>query len=191
MMAEKFILEAFLNSGKIVTFGNGGSMADAMHMAAELEKKFQTSRPLPENFIELLKNVPLGSTLISNLEVGFPVRVLGLNAALTTAIENDFIERDMAFAQEAYSILTPSDVVVCFSTSGNSRNCRLAVSVAKAMGCRIILITGPDGGEISKISDVTINCKGDSVAEIQNEHRIVYHKICADIEEFFFGNPKH
>ena len=114
--------------------------------------------------------------------------MLGLNHSLTTAVENDSPVRDIAFAQETYAHVRPGDLFLGISTSGNSDNCIMAMSVAKAMGATTAALTGPDGGAMAKLADVAVKCSGDATKLVQESHVVVYHALCAMVETYFFAD---
>ncbi len=172
--------------GKLLICGNGGSNADSIHIAGELEKSFERKRPVPIEFLDKLNNLPFGKELSENLEVGFPAIALGTNPALKTAIENDSPLRDIAFAQEAYALLKPQDVLLGISTSGNAQNVLMAMSVAKAVGAKVASLTGPKDSNMSGLADISIKAPGDSTKVIQEAHLALYHTFCAMIEAHYF-----
>ncbi|MFA6243873.1 MAG: hypothetical protein WC655_23220, partial [Candidatus Hydrogenedentales bacterium] len=109
--------------GKLLLCGNGGSNADAVHIAGELCKSFERKRTLSPNFVAALKPLPFGEELASYLEAGLAAIPLGFQGSLKTAVENDNPLRDIAFAQEAEALARPGDCIIGISTSGNAANC--------------------------------------------------------------------
>jgi len=176
--------------GKVLLCGNGGSHADAMHIAGELCKSFERKRRLPPEKVERLKGLPFGEELGRHLEAGLPAIALGLNGSLKTAIENDCPLRDIAFAQEAYVLARPGDVLIAISTSGNAANCLMAMSAAKAVGATVAALTGPDGGRMGAIADIKIKAPGESTKVIQEAHITLYHTLCALIEAHYFPEKR-
>lgn len=174
------------NGGKLLLCGNGGSNADAMHIAGELCKSFERKRPIPSKVRETLHTLPLGDELAEHLEAGLPAIALGFNGSLKTAVENDSPLRDIAFAQEAFALTKPGDVLLGISTSGNAANCLMAMSATKALGALTVSLTGPDGGKMAAAADITIRAPGDSTKVIQEGHIVLYHTFCALIEAHYF-----
>lgn len=184
------LVKCYDSGGKLLICGNGGSNADAMHMAGELCKSFERKRPVPSAMVERLAELPHGDELARHLEVGLPAIALGFNGALKTAVENDSPLRDIAFAQEAYALAKPGDVLLGISTSGNAANCLMALSVAKAAGTTAAALTGPDGGEMASVADIAVKAPGASVKTVQEAHIVLYHTICAMVEAHYFPEPR-
>lgn len=176
--------------GKLLLCGNGGSNADAMHIAGELCKSFERKRTLSGELVEKLKPLPCGEELALHLEAGLAAIALGFNGSLKTAVENDIKLRDIAFAQEAAAIAKPQDVLLGISTSGNATNCLMAMSVVKAIGGTVVSLTGPDGGKMAAFADIAIKAPGTSVKVIQEAHLVLYHTFCALIEAHYFPLPR-
>lgn len=176
--------------GKLLLCGNGGSNADAMHIAGELCKSFERKRTLPAAFVEKLKPLPCGEDLANHLESGLAAIALGFNGSLKTAVENDIKLRDIAFAQEAAALAKPEDVLIGISTSGNATNCLMAMSVVKAAGGTVVSLTGPNGGKMAAFADIAIKAPGDSVKVVQEAHLVIYHTFCAMIEAHYFPEPR-
>lgn len=170
----------------LFTCGNGGSCADALHIVGELCKSFERKRTLPMDLSERLAGLPYGEDLSAYLETGLPAVTLGLNAALKTAIENDCALPNIAFAQELNALIRPGDVLIAISTSGNARNCMMAMSVAKAHRGVTISLTGPGGGQMADCADVAIRVPGDSTKVIQEAHAVIWHTLCLLIEAHYF-----
>ncbi len=180
------LVEMYDKDGKLLICGNGGSNADAIHIVGELEKSFERKRPVPPSFASKIQTLPFGEDLAHNLEVGFPAIALGTNSALKTAVENDSPLRDIAFAQEAYALLKPEDILLGISTSGNAKNVIMAMSVAQAVGAKVISLTGPKGGDMAEYADVAIKAPGDSTKVVQEAHLVLYHTFCAMLEAHYF-----
>lgn len=172
--------------GKLLLCGNGGSNADAMHIAGELCKSFERKRPVTPDLAHRLKGMPFGEDLATHLEVGLPAIPLGFNGSLKTAVENDCALRDIAFAQEAFALLKPEDALLGISTSGNASNCLMAMAVAKAVGATAVSLTGPKGGKMADLADIAIKAPGDSTKVVQEAHLVIYHTFCAMIEAHYF-----
>lgn len=168
------------------TCGNGGSHADALHIVGELCKSFERKRPLEKTFRETLYGLPYGKEVAAHLETGLPAITLGLNGALKTAVENDCALPNIAFAQELNALMTTGDMLLAISTSGNARNCMMALSVAKAHGGITTVLTGPTGGEMAAFADIVIKAPGDSTKVIQEAHATIWHTLCLLIEARYF-----
>jgi D-sedoheptulose 7-phosphate isomerase len=184
------LVHAYDNGNKLLLCGNGGSHADSIHIAGELCKSFERKRPLPPKMADRLKGMPYGDELGRHLERGLPAIALGCNSALKTAIENDSPLRDMAFAQEAYALAKPGDVLMGLSTSGEAANCLMALTVAKAVGAATVALTGPDGGRMARFADIAVKAPGNSTKTVQEAHIILYHTICGMIEAHYFTEPR-
>ncbi len=190
LLLHEALVRTYDNGGKLLLCGNGGSNADAMHIAGELLKSFERKRPVPPDFAHRLRGLPHGEDLAQHLEVGLPAIALGFNGSLKTAVENDSPLRDVAFAQEAYGLLGPNDVLIGISTSGNAVNCLMALAVTKAVGATAVSLTGPKGGKMAGIADIAIKAPGDSTKVIQEAHIAIYHTTCAMIEAHYFEEKR-
>ncbi len=168
--------------GTLFLCGNGGSFADAFHISAELSKSFELKRPIPIYRRKLFKGLPYGSLLAESLEEGLRVIVLGSNHSLSSAVENDNPTRNMAFAQELYSLAKKGDVLMGISTSGNSQNVIYAAATAKAIGLTVIALTGRDGGLLAEISDIAIKAPSSETSRVQEMHSVIYHVLCRMLE---------
>lgn len=180
--------ECYEHDGKLLIAGNGGSAADAEHIAGELMKRFKTPRPVPVEFAEKLKEIdPVrGESLAKNLERGLMAIPLVAHEALTTAYIND-VDGLGVFAQQLYGFGRMGDVFLGISTSGNSKNVMSATVVAKALGIKVIGLTGAKGGELAKVADVVIRVPETETYMIQELHLPVYHCLCLILEDRFFG----
>lgn len=184
------LVKTYDGGGKFLICGNGGSNADAMHIAGELCKSFERKRPLPPAVAARLSGLPFGEVLQRYLESGLPAVSLGFNGSLKTAVENDSPLRDVAFAQEAFALGKPGDVLMGISTSGNADNCLMAMSAVKAIGGTTVSLTGPHGGQMAETADIAINAPGVSTKEVQEGHIVLYHTTCALIEAHYFPEPR-
>lgn len=180
--------ECYENDHKLLIAGNGGSAADSEHIAGELMKRFRIFRSVPDEFADKLKEVdPVrGKDLSKNLECALMAIPLVAHEALTTAYIND-IDGLGVFAQQLYGFGRPGDVFLGISTSGNSKNVMSATVVARALGLKIIGLTGAIGGELAEVSDVAIKVPETETYMIQELHLPVYHCLCLMLEEKFFG----
>jgi D-sedoheptulose 7-phosphate isomerase len=184
------LVKTYDADGKLLTCGNGGSHADAMHIVGELGKSFERKRPVPPSFAARLDAMARGPELAKHLEVGLAAVTLGLNGSLKTAVENDSELRDIAFAQEAYALMKPEDVLLAISTSGNADNCFMAMTVGKAVGATVVSLTGPSGGAMANLADIAIKAPGDSTKTVQENHIVLYHTLCGLIEAHYFPTPR-
>ena len=195
---EQAIIDAYLimeecyqNDGKLLIAGNGGSAADSEHIAGELMKRFKNPRPVNADFAEKLCKVdPVrGPELAKNLEQGLMAIPLVAHEALTTAYIND-VDGLGVFAQQLFGFGRPGDVFLGISTSGNSKNVISATVVARALGIKVIGLTGEKGGELAKVADVTVRVPESETYMIQELHLPVYHCWCLMLEDKFFGGKE-
>ena len=186
--AYRLIEECYEHDGKLLIAGNGGSAADSEHIAGELMKRFKTPRPVPAAFAEKLKAIDpeRGESLAKNLERGLMAIPLVAHEALTTAYIND-VDGLGVFAQQLYGFGRAGDVFLGISTSGNSKNVISATVVARALGIKVIALTGALGGELANVADVAIRVPETETYMIQELHLPVYHCLCLMLEERFFG----
>ena len=180
--------ECYVNDRKLLIAGNGGSAADSEHIAGELMKRFKTPRPVPPEFAEKLKSIdPVrGENLAHNLERGLMAIPLVAHEALSTAYIND-VDGLGVFAQQLFGFGRPGDVFLGISTSGNSKNVISATVVARAIGLKVIGLTGAKGGELADVADVVIKVPETETYMIQELHLPVYHCLCLMLEDRFFG----
>ena len=180
--------DCYEHDGKLLIAGNGGSAADSEHIAGELMKRFKTPRPVPAEFAKKLKEIDSvrGEGLAKNLERGLMAVPLVAHEALTTAYIND-VDGLGVFAQQLYGFGRPGDVFLGISTSGNSKNVMSATVVARALGIKVIGLTGAKGGELAEIADVAIKVPETETYMIQELHLPVYHCLCLMLEDRFFG----
>lgn len=186
--AYEIMEEAYVNDKKLLIAGNGGSAADAEHIAGELMKRFKTPRPVPADFAVKLKSIDpeRGVNLAKNLEQGLMAIPLVAHEALTTAYIND-VDGLGVFAQQLYGFGRPGDVFLGISTSGNSKNIMSATVVARALGIKVIGLTGANGGELASVADVAVRVPETETYKIQELHLPIYHTWCLMLEDRFFG----
>jgi D-sedoheptulose 7-phosphate isomerase len=153
-------IRALQAGGKIILFGNGGSAADAQHIAAELMGRYLRERR------------------------ALPAIALTTNTSNITAIGNDY-SYDEIFARQMEAIGSAGDVAIGISTSGNSRNVVRAVIAAKHKGLTTIAITGSTGGELLDITDYCLRVPSNQTPRIQEAHIWIGHTVCEIIEEHF------
>ena len=182
------LVEAYEKGGKLLLCGNGGSAADCDHIAGELLKGFMSKRPLPkEKKAEMLRLCPeLGDDTLSDLQMGLPAISLHSALAYNTAYCND-VSAELVYAQAVLALGKDCDVLLAISTSGNSKNVIRACEVAKALGIKVVGLTGRQGGKLKVISDVCISVPEDETYKVQELHLPVYHALCAELEKHFFG----
>lgn len=146
------------HGGKIILLGNGGSAADAQHIAAEMVGRFK------------YEHTPI------------PAVALTTNTSIITAVSNDFGFEEV-FNRQMMSLLLPTDVVIAISTSGDSPNITRAVEFAKGWSVPVLGLTGRYGGKLAEIADVSIVVPAQSSARIQEAHILIGHILCEIIEE--------
>lgn len=157
----KLITTAFQNGNKVLFCGNGGSAADAQHLAAEFSGRFYTDRnPLPSE-------------------------ALHCNTSYMTAVANDY-GYDVVYSRMVKGIGKKGDVLIGLSTSGNSVNIINALLQAKDSGMLTIAMTGSDGGKMKAMADYLINVPSNDTPRIQESHIMIGHIICQLVEENLF-----
>lgn len=179
--------KSYRDGGKILVAGNGGSAADSEHIVGELMKSFIKPRVIPEDFSKRLKEMDeeKGSVLSNCLQQGIPAISLTGHPALSTAYLND-VEGTVGFAQQVYGYGKPEDTFFAISTSGNSQNILYAAITARAMGIKVIGLTGSTGGNLKKYADILISVPETETYKVQEYHLPVYHAICLELEERLF-----
>jgi D-sedoheptulose 7-phosphate isomerase len=159
----KLISHCFEAGNKLFFFGNGGSAADAQHLAAEFVNRYIMDRP------------PL------------PAIALTTDTSILTSVSNDFSFSEV-FAKQLKALGKEGDVAVGISTSGTSPNIIKAFEVAKEMGMKTIALTGNDGGSLVKIADVSLVVPSSSTPRIQEVHILIGHILCELVEHYLFLN---
>jgi D-sedoheptulose 7-phosphate isomerase len=181
MEAAFQILETcFAAGGQLLLAGNGGSAADADHIAGELLKGFVRPR---------LVDLPDAANLdpaLQKLQGGLPTIPLTGFPALRTAVAND-TSPDLEFAQLVWVLGRPGDVVLGISCSGNARNVLLALQAARLRGMKTILLTGAAPGKCSPHADICIQAPDTETFRIQELHLPIYHALCLALEDRFFS----
>lgn len=180
--------QSYLNSGKLLIAGNGGSASDSEHIAGELMKSFKMERRISDDFRKKLVEIdPVrGEQLAKNLQQPLTTIPLVAHEALSTAYIND-VDGYGVFAQQMLGFGKAGDVFLAISTSGNSKNVMNATVVARALGVKIIGLTGEKGGELSEVADVTVKAPSSETYMIQEYHLPIYHCWCLMLEDKFFG----
>ena len=171
------MIDTYKKGGKILVCGNGGSAADADHIVGELMKGFLKDRKVTD------ERIP--QDLREKLQGALPAISLSAHTSLMTATINDN-DADMIFAQQVYGYANENDLLITISTSGNSKNVINAVKVAKALGVKVVALTGKAGGALKEMADVTICAPSTETYKIQEYHLPIYHYLCAKVEEEFF-----
>ena len=187
--AYSIMKTAYSSDHKLLVAGNGGSAADAEHIAGELMKRFRKPRPISSTLAEKLIAIdPIrGPQLAKNLERSLMAIPLVAHEALTTAYIND-VDAYGVFAQQLLGFGRDGDVFLGISTSGNSQNIMNAAVVARALNIKVICLTGADGGELARFSDVAVRVPETETYKIQELHLPIYHCWCMMLEEHFFGD---
>jgi len=139
--ALKLMIDTYKNGGKVLVCGNGGSAADSEHIVGELMKGFMLKREVED------ERIP--ECLRKNLQGALPAISLPSQCAILSAFIND-VDPDMMYAQLVYGYGKKEDLLICLSTSGNSKNCVNAAEVAKAIGVKVLSMTGEKEGKPSK-----------------------------------------
>lgn len=185
--AYKLMEQSYSSGGKVLIAGNGGSAADSEHMAGELMKRFSKSRPISDDFKEKLISIDaeIGEELSKNLEGTLRAIPLVAHEAMSTAYIND-VDGYGVFAQQLFGFGDEGDVFIGISTSGNSKNIINAAIVAKAMGIKVLGLTGQGGGRLAELADVVVRVPEKETYKIQELHLPIYHCWCLMLEDYFF-----
>jgi D-sedoheptulose 7-phosphate isomerase len=160
LVAEK-IVQAFTNDRKLMLCGNGGSAADAQHIAAEFINRFELERP------------PL------------PAIALTTDTSIITSIGNDYSFSDI-FSKQVKAIGLEGDILMAISTSGNSPNILSAAKAAKDTGIYVVGLSGNDGGKLKGLVDSSLIVNSASTARIQEAHILAGHIICKLVDYILF-----
>ena len=186
--ATSMLISCYENGGKLLLAGNGGSSADADHIVGELMKGFMKKRELTDSQKAEMKEKcqDISDETLAKLQNALPAISLSSFSALNTAFSND-VDADLVFAQGVFGLGKVNDVLIAISTSGNSKNVVEAAKVAKAIGVKVIALTGKSGGVLKNLADITIAVPESETYKVQELHLPVYHSICAEIESHFFS----
>ncbi len=155
--ASALAVETLRNGNKILLCGNGGSAADAQHIAAELTGRYKTERR------------------------GLPGIALTTDTSALTAIGNDY-GYDRVFDRQVQALANKGDLLIGISTSGNSKNIINALKVAREMGCKTLGLSGRDGGAMNELCDINLVVPSDNTPRIQEMHILFGHTICQIID---------
>ncbi|MBC7287442.1 MAG: D-sedoheptulose 7-phosphate isomerase [Armatimonadetes bacterium] len=148
---------AIAQGGTVAFCGNGGSAAEAQHLAAELVGRFRRER------------------------AAFAAVALTTDSSILTAIGNDY-SFDEVFARQVRALLREGDVLVALSTSGNARNVCRGAEAARQLGVRVVGLTGRDGGRLAELCDVELRVPAEETARVQEAHLLIGHLLCEIIE---------
>jgi len=159
----ELIIDAIRNGNKLLVFGNGGSAADAQHMAAEFVNRFMIDRP------------PLAAIALTT------------DTSILTSIGNDFSFDDI-FEKQILALGRKGDIALGISTSGNSPNVLKAISAAKKMGLTTAALTGGSGGKLMGLADVVLNVPSNKTPAIQETHLWIEHLLCQLVDEALYGD---
>ncbi len=151
------VSESIVNGKKLLIFGNGGSAADAQHIAAELTGRYKSERR------------------------GLPAIALTTDTSALTAIGNDYGYKEV-FKRQVEALANEGDVVIGISTSGNSKNVIKALKKAKKLGCKTIGFSGRDGGKMNGVCDINIVVPSNDTPRIQEMHILIGHIICQAVD---------
>ncbi len=187
MQAYSLLEQCYAAGGKLLIAGNGGSAADADHIVGELMKGFKKSRKIAPELAKKLEETggAYGRQIAEKLQGALTAIALQNHAALNTAYLND-VDGLCCYAQQVYGYGRPGDVFLGISTSGNSKNILYAAVVARALGMKVIGLTGRDGGKLKALSDAAVVVPGEETFMIQELHLPVYHCLCLMLEDRFF-----
>lgn len=183
ILATELIIDSYKKGCKLLICGNGGSAADSEHIVGELMKGFILPRKLSNDLVSKIND----KVLTDSLQYGLPAISLVSHTALSTAFSNDQLP-SAVFAQQVLGYGKNDDVLLCISTSGNSLNCIYAAEVAKAIGMKVISLTGEKECKLKNLSDVIIQAPSKETFKIQEYHLPIYHAMCLAIENEFFND---
>lgn len=161
----KHIVSAYKNGNKTIFCGNGGSSAEAQHLAAELSGRFKFER------------API------------PAEACHVNSSFVTAVANDY-DFSKVYSRYIDGFGKKGDVLIGLSTSGNSENILAAFKTASVLGMTTIALTGKTGGKLNDLSDYILKVPSTNVPRIQETHLLVGHIICEQVEQELFGHEK-
>lgn len=160
---SSIIIEAYRRKKKVILFGNGGSAADAQHIAGELVNRLHLERE------------------------ALPAIALTTDSSVLTSIANDY-DYSRIFARQVEALAKEGDVVIGISTSGSSSNVIEAVKTAKEKGAKTVGFTGNKGGKLAELVDFVISVPSDETPRVQESHITILHIICCLVERELFGH---
>ena len=159
-IAAKICIDSLKNGNKILIFGNGGSAADAQHIAAEIVGRYKTER------------------------IGLPAIALTTDTSILTSVSNDYGYLYL-FKRQVEALANDGDILIGISTGGTSANVVSALKIAKKLGCQSIGFSGRDGGEFNSVCDVNLKAIAEDTPRIQEMHILFGHIICHLIDQAF------
>ena len=159
-IAANLCIDSLKNGGKVLIFGNGGSAADAQHIAAELVGRYKVERK------------------------GLPAIALTTDTSALTSIGNDY-GYSHVFDRQVEALANKGDIVIGISTGGSSGNVINGLKTAKELGCKLIGLSGRDGGEMNTLCDVNLVVPAEDTPRIQEMHIVIGHTICHLIDQAF------
>ena len=159
-IAANLCIDSLQNSGKILIFGNGGSAADAQHIAAEMVGRYKVERK------------------------GLPAIALTTDTSALTSIGNDY-GFNHVFDRQVEALANKGDVAIGISTGGSSTNVISALKLANDLGCKTIGLSGRDGGEMNTVCDINLVVPAEDTPRIQEMHIVIGHTICHLIDQAF------
>ena len=166
IQVAELLVDAFRNGKKLLVMGNGGSAADAQHLAGEIVGRFRLERP------------------------GLPAIALNTDTSILTAVGNDY-GYEAIFRRQVEAHGQEGDVVIGISTSGSSPNVLSALRLAREKGCRTVGLLGKDGGSIKGLVDIDLTVPGHDTPRIQEGHITIIHILCELVEQALFGEKDH
>jgi len=158
--ACQYVCESFKHGNKLLLCGNGGSAADAQHIAAEITGRYKSERK------------------------GLPAIALTTDTSALTAIANDY-GYERVFARQVEAIARQGDVLIGISTSGNSANVIAALDTARSLGCTTIGLSGREGGEMNRLCDINLVVPSHDTPRIQEVHILIGHIIAQSVDDVF------
>ena len=164
LQVVRMIVKAFKEGNKVLLFGNGGSAADAQHIAAEFVNRFLIERP------------------------SLPAIALTTDTSILTSIANDYEFADV-FAKQVKALGREGDVAIGISTSGAAPNVIKAIKVARDMAIQTVGLAGKDGGELARVVDLALVVDSQSVPRIQEVHITIGHVVCEMVDRMLFQQP--
>jgi D-sedoheptulose 7-phosphate isomerase len=166
ILVAELLVDTFRNGNKLLVMGNGGSAADAQHLAGEIVGRFKLERR------------------------GLPAIALSTDTSILTAVANDY-GFDAIFSRQVEALAREGDAVIGISTSGSSSNVLSALRLAREKGCRTVGLLGKDGGSIREMVDLDLTVPGQDTPRIQEGHITIIHILCELVEEALFGEKDH
>jgi D-sedoheptulose 7-phosphate isomerase len=160
-LAER-VITTYKNGGRVLVFGNGGSAADATHLASELVGRYDRDRK------------------------ALPALALTTDTPTITSISNDF-GYEQVFARQIEAHANPSDLVIGITTSGKSKNVIAGIEAARKILCYTVVLAGKDGGPIAALADMTLIVPSQITARIQEGHAAIIHIICELVDHWLLG----